>query len=112
VAGTRAAIASLADRDYLLGNVARLAAERERLYAELATFDFLQPVPGSQSNFILCQVLGKNARQLKLELEQQGVLVRHFAKPGVDNCVRISVGRPADSDALLTALDAFVRREE
>jgi histidinol-phosphate/aromatic aminotransferase/cobyric acid decarboxylase-like protein len=104
VAGSRAAIASLADRDTLLGNVAKLVAERERLHAELARFDFLQPVPGSQSNFILCRVAGRDARQLKLDLEQQGVLVRHFAKPGVDNCIRISVGRPADSEALLAAL--------
>lgn len=104
VAGSRAAIASLADRDTLLGNVAKLIAERERLYADLVRFDFLQPVPGSQSNFILCRVLGRDARQLKLDLEQRGVLVRHFAKPGVDNCIRVSVGRPADSDALLAAL--------
>jgi histidinol-phosphate aminotransferase len=104
VAGSRAAIASLADREYLLGNVARLVAERERLYTGLARFDFLQPVRGSQSNFILCRVLGRDARQLKLALEQQGVLVRHFAKPGVDNSIRISVGRPADTDALLAAL--------
>ncbi len=104
VAGSRAAIASLADRDYLLGNVAKLVAEREQLCAELARFDFLQPAPGSQSNFILCQVLGRDARQLKLDLEQQGVLVRHFAKPGVANCIRVSVGRPVDTDALLAAL--------
>ncbi len=104
VAGSRAAIASLADRDYLLGHVAQIVAERERLYAELARFDFLQPVPASQSNFILCRVVGRDARQLKLDLEQQGVLVRHFAKPGVDNCIRVSVGRPTDSEALLAAL--------
>jgi histidinol-phosphate aminotransferase len=110
VAGSRAASASLADRDYLLHNVAQIVAERERLYAQLARFDFLQPVPGSQSNFILCRVAGKDARQLKLDLEQQGVLVRHFAKPGVDNCIRVSVGRPADSAALLAAL-RFVKRE-
>ena len=105
-AGSQAAIASLADRDHLLGNVARIVAERQRLAAELARFSFLQPVPGSQSNFILCRVIGRDARQLKLALEQQGVLVRHFAKPGVDNCVRISVGRPMDTDALLAALAA------
>lgn len=103
-AGSQAAIASLADRGYLLDNVARIVAERRRLYAELARFSFLQPLPDSQSNFILCRVIGRDARQLKLALEQQGVLVRHFAKPGVDNCIRISVGRPADSEALLAAL--------
>lgn len=104
VAGSRAAIASLADRDHLLGNVARLVAERERLYTALARFDWLQPVPGSQSNYILCRVLGRDARQLKLDLEQQGVLVRHFAKPGVDNCIRISVGLPDQTHMLLEAL--------
>ncbi len=106
-AGSQAAIASLADRDHLLGNVARIVAERQRLAAELARFSFLQPVPGSQSNFILCRVIGRDARQLKLALEQQGVLVRHFAKPGVDNCIRISVGRPMDTDVLLAALAAI-----
>ena len=78
--------------------------ERERLYVELERFGFLQPVPGSQANFILCQVLGRDARQLKLALEQQGVLVRHFAKPGLENCIRISAGRPEDTERLLAAL--------
>jgi histidinol-phosphate aminotransferase len=107
VAGSQAAIGSLADREYLLGNVAKLVAERQRLYAELARFGFFQPVPGSQSNFILCRVIDRDARQVKLDLEQQGVLVRHFAKPGVDNCIRISVGRPVDTDAMLAALAAI-----
>jgi histidinol-phosphate aminotransferase len=105
VAGTRAALASLADRDYLLGNVAKLVAQRERLYGELARFDFLTPIPGSQANFILCRVQGRDARRLKLDLEAQGVLVRHFAKPGLENCIRISAGRPDQVDGLLAALE-------
>ena len=104
VAGNRAALASLADRDYLLGNVARLVAERERLYAELVRFDFLQPVPGSRSNFVLCRVVGRDARALKLALEEEGVLVRYFAKPGLENCIRVSAGRPADTETLIKAL--------
>ena len=61
VAGAQAALASLADRDTLMGNVTRLIEERERLYVELERFGFLQPVPGSRANFILCQVLGRDA---------------------------------------------------
>ena len=106
VAGNRAALASLADRDSLLGNVARLVAERERLYVELARFDYLEPVPGSRSNFVLCRVVGRDARELQEGLERQGVLVRYFAKPGLENCIRISAGRPQDTDALLAALAA------
>ena len=64
---------------------------------------FLQPYP-SQSNFILCRVLDRDARQLKLALEQQGILVRYFDKPGLRDCIRISVGKPEHTEALIEAL--------
>jgi histidinol-phosphate aminotransferase len=32
------------------------------------------------------------------------VLVRYFDKPGLRDCIRISVGRPQDTDALMDAL--------
>ena len=67
------------------------------------SFPFLQPHP-SQANFVLCQVHGREAKALKLALAQAGVLVRHYAKPGLENCIRVSAGRPADTDALLAAL--------
>ena len=107
VAGNQAALASLADRDFLLGNVARLVAERERLYKELARFEFLKPAPGSRSNFVLCRVVGRDARGLKERLEEAGVLVRYFANPGLENCIRVSAGRPEDTDTLVAALAAL-----
>ncbi len=103
VAASLAALASLQDRDWLREKVALIVQERERMVAELAQFDWLRPFP-SQSNFVLFRVLGRDARQLKLDLEQQGVLVRYFHKPGLDNCIRISAGRPSDTDRLVAAL--------
>ncbi len=103
VAGTTAALASLSDLTYLMENVEKLIAERERLYQELIQFEFLRPYP-SQANFILCRVLGHDALQLKLELERHGILVRYFSKPGLTDHIRISVGRPEQTDRLLTAL--------
>jgi histidinol-phosphate aminotransferase len=103
VAASVAALASLQDSDWLQERVAALVAERERIQRELATFSFLEPYP-SQSNFVLCRVAGRDARALKLALEQRGVLVRYFAKPGLENCIRISAGRPQDTDRLLAAL--------
>ena len=103
VAASAAAIASLADAEFLRANVARLVAERARLYELLARFDFLRPYP-SQANFILCRVLGRDARALKMSLERQGVLVRYFNKPGVTDCMRISVGRPEQTEKLIQAL--------
>ena len=103
VAAQAAALASLEDLEYLQANVQRIVAERERLYAELGKFDFLRPYP-SRSNFILCRVLGRDARKLKLSLEREGILIRYFNKPGLSDCVRISVGKPDQTDALLQTL--------
>jgi histidinol-phosphate aminotransferase len=77
--------------------------ERERLYLELTQLDFLRPYP-SQANYILCRVVNRDARQLKLDLEGRGILVRYFSKPGLTDHIRISIGRPDQTDALLVAL--------
>jgi histidinol-phosphate aminotransferase len=111
VAAQAAALASLEDLDYLQANVQRIVAERERLYAELGKLDYLHPYT-SRSNFILCRVLssskgrvlGRDARQLKLSLERKGILIRYFNKPGLRDCIRISVGRPEQTEALLAVL--------
>ncbi|MBK8899648.1 MAG: histidinol-phosphate transaminase [Anaerolineaceae bacterium] len=103
VAASLAALASLEDQAWLQEKVQLLVAERERLFTELGTISYLNPFP-SQSNFILCRVNGRDARQLKLDLEQAGILVRYFNKPGLDNCIRISAGRPEETDKLLMTL--------
>jgi histidinol-phosphate aminotransferase len=86
-----------------MGTVAKIVQERERLYLELTQLDFLRPYP-SQANYILCRVVNRDARQLKLDLEGRGILVRYFSKPGLTDHIRISIGRPDQTDALLVAL--------
>ena len=106
VAASLAALASLEDQAWLQEKVQLLVAERERLFAELGTISYLNPFP-SQSNFILCRVVGRDAQMLKQELEKVGILVRYFNKPGLDNCIRISAGRPEETDKLLAALQTI-----
>jgi histidinol-phosphate aminotransferase len=104
VAASAAALASLQDLDYLAGNVARLRQERDRLFGLLSGVPYLRPFP-SQANFILCQVLGRSAKELKDALAQEGVLVRYYNTPLLQDYIRASIGRPQDSDALLAALN-------
>ena len=106
VAASVAGIASLRHADRIEKVVATLKAERSRLYEMLASLPGIEAVPGSQANFILCRVARRNARDLKLALERRGILVRHYDKPGLDNCIRISVGRPEHTDALIAVLRA------
>ncbi len=43
-------------------------------------------------------------RRLYEALRRRGVLVRHFAAARLERCVRISAGRPEETDALLGAI--------
>ena len=104
VAAAVAGIAALQHIDEIEAVVRTLVAERARLYELLGNTRFLEPVPGSQANFILCHVRGRDAHRLKQSLERRGVLVRHYAKTGLANCLRISVGRPDQTDGLVQAL--------
>jgi histidinol-phosphate aminotransferase len=106
VAASVAGLASLAHVDQIMAVVGMLKSERDRLFALLQTVSYLHPYP-TQANFILCDVVGRDAKQLKLGLEQQGVLVRHYNKPGLQNCIRISVGRPEQTDRLMQVLRAL-----
>ena len=104
VAASVAGLASLRDTRRIDAVVRKLKAERTRLYELLEPLPGIEAVPGSQGNFILCRVLGRNALDLKLALEGDGILVRHYGKPGLEGCIRISVGRPEHTDALIGAL--------
>ncbi len=110
VAALVAAEASLDDADWLMANVARLNAERERLIATLATLPSLHPYP-SAANFVLCRVdsaqgisAADRARGIRDNLRKRGVLIRHYARPDLAECVRFSIGRPEQNNILIDEL--------
>jgi histidinol-phosphate aminotransferase len=103
VAGSAAAIAALEDIEWLKDTVARIVEERERLFGLLDDFPYLRPYP-SRSNFILCQVVGRDAHELKVALEGEGILIRYYRTPRLHDHVRFTVGRSDQTDTLLNAL--------
>jgi histidinol-phosphate aminotransferase len=103
VAASVAGLASLEHGDEICLVVGKIRAERTRLVDRLAEIEYLEPYP-SQANFVLCHVVHRSAFDLKMNLETHGVLVRYYDKPGLQNCLRISVGRPDQSDRLLEVL--------
>ena len=104
VAASVAAQVSLEHVDELAEVVEILKAERERLFQCLENIPYLKPHP-TKSNFILCQVIGRDAAELKSLLAQEhGIFIRYFNKPGLRDHIRISVGRPQDTDVLIEAL--------
>jgi histidinol-phosphate aminotransferase len=97
---------SLADKAYLLEKVNAIVAERKRLSDELKKQGLLSPLP-SQANFILCKVVRGDARRIKAWLDKRGIFVRYFATPQLENMLRVSVGKPEHTDALIEALAQY-----
>ncbi|XP_014515643.2 histidinol-phosphate aminotransferase 1, chloroplastic-like, partial [Vigna radiata var. radiata] len=64
----------------------------------------LRPFP-SHSNFILCEVTsGKDAKKLKEDLAQMGVMIRHYDKKELKGYVRVTVGKPEQTNVLMKCL--------
>jgi histidinol-phosphate aminotransferase len=104
VAAQVAALESLKDLEYLQARVRDIVEERERLYRLLQGLDSLHPFP-SRANFILCSLKGWDAREAYLRLRGEGIFLRYFSNPRMSHCLRISVGKPEQSDAALAALN-------
>ncbi|GMN24961.1 hypothetical protein TIFTF001_000769 [Ficus carica] len=107
VAAEVSACAALQNPTYLENVKEALLQERERLYNLLKDFPFLNPYP-SHSNFILCAVKsGMDAKKLKEDLAKMGVMIRHYDKKELKGYVRISVGKPEQTDVLIECLRRF-----
>jgi histidinol-phosphate aminotransferase len=102
-AAEAAVLASVTDIDYLRANVAKIVKERERLFDKLKELGWLKPYP-TQANFILCSLPNGEAQDVWQQLRKRGIFVRYFEAPRLKDCLRISVGRPVDTDALVKAL--------
>ncbi|MCO5063062.1 MAG: pyridoxal phosphate-dependent aminotransferase [Rhizobiaceae bacterium] len=93
-----AGLAALKDQTYLAEVVARIGAGRQRI-AGIASQNGLAPLP-SATNFVTidCGSDGAFARKVLDELLTRGVFVRKPMAPGLDRCIRISVGLDHELD--------------
>jgi histidinol-phosphate aminotransferase len=103
VAAEIGTLASLDDLGYLKERVAAIIHERDRMASMLSEVPGLTVTP-SQANFVLCHLEGIAARDVHQGLLERGILVRYFDTPLLQNHIRISAGRPDQTDALIRAL--------
>ena len=58
----------------------------------------------SETNFVLARRPGTDVRAIQQALKRRKILIRYFGVPGLDDCLRFTIGSPADMKALLAAL--------
>lgn len=89
-------------------NIGSLKNERDRMMAELGGIPQIKVFP-SQANFITIRV--PDADLLFDTLKQNRILVKklHGAHPLLEHCLRITVGSPAQNDAVLDVIRRLYR---
>jgi histidinol-phosphate aminotransferase len=100
------AAASFADQAYFEQTCQAVITEREALVSRLAALDF-QVLP-STANFVFCRHRSRDAAELAVGLREDGVIVRHFKLPRIEQYLRITIGRPEDSEVLFTSLQRLL----
>ena len=90
--------------------IAKIREERDRLAAELAAIDGVSVWP-SQGNFLLARMPRAGVVRTRLR-DERSILVRDFsAAPGLEDCLRITVGTPEENTQLIDAIASIVREE-
>ena len=86
--------------------VSTIVNERDRLDCALTRYPFVKKVFPSDANFLLVRV--DDANGLYDYLLGKGIIVRNRSRvPGCAGCLRLTVGLPAENEALLNALDSY-----
>jgi len=94
---------------YIRQTIRRIRLEKLRMYRTLRKLNFLRPLE-SKANFLLVRVLYGTSAALQEWLEDDGIFIRRYSSPELRDYVRISVGRPEDTDRLMSRLLPLARR--
>lgn len=100
------AAAAMQDRAYFAEICQRIIKTRTSVVAGLQQLGF--EVLPSAANFVFARPPQGNAEAIYLALKAQGVLVRHFKKPRIQEYLRVTIGTDDEMDVLLTKLHALV----
>lgn len=82
-----------------------ICAERSRVFEQLSLLEGITPYPSS-ANFILFKTPADKATEIFTAIKQQGVLIKNMNPQSglMTDCLRVTIGKPEENDAFLTAL--------
>ncbi len=100
-----AAKASCKATPYYVQNAKQIAQERDIFTAFLREHGWF--VIDSATNFVFAKKKGLAGRDVYEAVKKQGILIRHFATPGIEDFVRITIGTPQQMAQLKTIMEAL-----
>lgn len=98
--------AAIEDQEYKIANAQKIKISRTKLASDLKQLGFR--VWPSQANFLLVRAPNDNAEYLYQTLKAQGILVRYFKQPQLEDKLRITVGTTEQNEALVKTLTQII----
>ena len=102
----KAGQAALEDTAYFEKTRAAIMDTRAWTVQQLAARGFT--VLDSRANFVFASTERINGGELYKKLKKNGILVRHFDAPRIENWLRITIGTPEQMQALMDAVDKIL----
>ena len=102
--GTAAAL----DQEYFEETRQKIIATRERTKKEMASLGFT--FADSMANFLFVTHERVRAKELFEALKAEGIYVRYFNKPRIDNHLRITIGTDEEMDTLFDFLRTYLKK--
>ena len=99
--------AAMEDRAYKNACAEKVKRSRSKLAIDLKQIGF--DVRDSQGNFLLVTPPNNNAADIYQSLKEQGILVRYFNSPGLDDKLRITVGTEEQNQKLLQEIKLLIQ---
>ncbi len=93
-------------KEIALGNIQKILEERKRMEHALFKYASVKHIYPSDANFILFEM--DKAHEFCKFAKEHNVIIRDFSqKAGTENCLRLSIGLPAENDTVLNLLGKF-----
>lgn len=100
--------ASVADDVYFQESVGKIIATREWFSKEMRELGF--SFGESKANFIFATHESAKAKDIFEAAKEKDIYVRYFAKPRIDNYLRITIGTDEEMKALIAFLKEFLQQ--
>ncbi|WP_195600275.1 histidinol-phosphate transaminase [Longibaculum muris] len=99
--------ASMDDSDYIKENAQKIIKTREYTKDKLKALGF--EMPDSYANFIFVKHPDYDAQTLFTQLRERGILVRYFAKPRINQYLRITIGTQQQMETLILTIEDILK---
>ncbi len=103
-----AALAALRDKNYVMKLVASIKYLRDKLRSEVESLG-LYILP-SATNFLFIELPTKSII-IAEKLKKQGILVKPYSDPGIENYIRVSVGSEEENRKFIEALKNVLKEK-